>query len=243
MVKKYNDYLNDNFWKWFGKSKIVDDKGNPMIMYHGSPHASNIIDFKNNKGYHFFASDINEADRYSGLKYPQPSDYTLNYKLDKELYNKALNNYNQERKNRIKKFYIKAENPFDPLNMTDKEQESIFSVLHENNTELINYLDIGCGVVSEVISELGYNIDNIENNKNEILEYILTQTADNFFLLEYEIIQDWIKKNGYDSFYTVESGMGVNVAVYSPNQIKSAKNNNGNFSLTSNSIFENITKY
>ena len=26
--------LNDNFWKWFGKSKMVDKQGNPLVFYH-----------------------------------------------------------------------------------------------------------------------------------------------------------------------------------------------------------------
>ena len=28
--------LNNNFWKWFGNSKVVDDNGNPQIFYHGT---------------------------------------------------------------------------------------------------------------------------------------------------------------------------------------------------------------
>lgn len=28
--------LNDNFWKWFGNSKMKDSDGNPTIFYHGS---------------------------------------------------------------------------------------------------------------------------------------------------------------------------------------------------------------
>jgi hypothetical protein len=28
--------INDNFWKWFGKSPLKDSKGNPMIFYHGT---------------------------------------------------------------------------------------------------------------------------------------------------------------------------------------------------------------
>jgi hypothetical protein len=31
-----NPVLNDNFWKWFGNSKIVDAEGNPIICYHGT---------------------------------------------------------------------------------------------------------------------------------------------------------------------------------------------------------------
>ena len=28
--------LNDNFWKWFGNSKIIDKNGNPFVCYHGT---------------------------------------------------------------------------------------------------------------------------------------------------------------------------------------------------------------
>lgn len=32
-IKEYREYLNDNFWNWFGDSKVVDDKGNPLVVY------------------------------------------------------------------------------------------------------------------------------------------------------------------------------------------------------------------
>ena len=25
-----------NFWKWFGDSKVVDDQGRPLVVYHGT---------------------------------------------------------------------------------------------------------------------------------------------------------------------------------------------------------------
>lgn len=31
-----NTNLNDNFWLWFGNSKTIDSKGNPIIYYHGT---------------------------------------------------------------------------------------------------------------------------------------------------------------------------------------------------------------
>ena len=29
--------INDAFYKWFRDSKVVDSKGNPLIVYHGNP--------------------------------------------------------------------------------------------------------------------------------------------------------------------------------------------------------------
>ena len=40
--------LNDNFWKWFGNSKCVDEKGNPLVVYHGT--SDEFQNFDRNKG-------------------------------------------------------------------------------------------------------------------------------------------------------------------------------------------------
>ena len=39
--------LNDNFWKWFGNSKVVDNQGNPLVCYHGTTSKFDI--FNNDK--------------------------------------------------------------------------------------------------------------------------------------------------------------------------------------------------
>lgn len=36
--------LNDNFWKWFNGSKIVDSEGNPLVCYHGSSNTFSVFD-------------------------------------------------------------------------------------------------------------------------------------------------------------------------------------------------------
>ena len=41
------DKLNDNFWKWFGNSKCVDEQGKPLVFYHGTK--SNFTNFDMNK--------------------------------------------------------------------------------------------------------------------------------------------------------------------------------------------------
>lgn len=48
ILREYNNNnLNDNFWKWFGNSKVVDEDGNPMICYHGTD--SDFKSFDKNK--------------------------------------------------------------------------------------------------------------------------------------------------------------------------------------------------
>ena len=222
----FESFLNDNFKKWFGDSKVVDDKGNPMVMYHGSPHIDDIKEFKNTKGYNFFTSSENEASRYTG--------------------GVAGSYYGDVHK--VGKFYIKALNPFDPTKMSESELESI-SKLFKDNPNIIK--TISEDMVHEVIENFDWYWDNDYNSKlkpieilyekgysdSDILIVLITKSLDNYILLENETVQEWIISNGYDSFITLESGGGdFNIAVYNANQIKSV-NNNGNYSDSSN-VFE-----
>lgn len=47
--------LSDNFWNWFGNSKIKDEKGNPIIVYHSS-----------NCDFNMFKRNPNDEDRIGG---------------------------------------------------------------------------------------------------------------------------------------------------------------------------------
>lgn len=215
-LKEYNTFKNDNFKNWFGNSKIVDKQGKPMIMYHGSPHIDKIEEFENEKGYHFFTSSKWEADRY-----------TPSYMNDEEKY---------EDGKYIKQFYIKALKPFDPLNMTDSENISLIS-LFKNNENMID--DFKKTIIEYMEEEVMYMKETLMlmlNGTSENVKLLFggLRILDNYILLEHSIIQEWIKSNGYDSYYTIESGGDdVNVAVYNSNQIKSI-NNNGNFSNSPN---------
>ena len=71
--------LNDNFWKWFGNGKIVEND-KPMICYHGSTEKNiNVFDFskisynKGNEGHYghgiYFSTDIIEAKTYGSEIY------------------------------------------------------------------------------------------------------------------------------------------------------------------------------
>lgn len=34
--EEFSSKLNKNFWKWFNNSKVVDNDGKPLVVYHGS---------------------------------------------------------------------------------------------------------------------------------------------------------------------------------------------------------------
>lgn len=93
------------FKKWFGNSKIVDEKGEPLIVYHGTPNAGFDV-FRDNS---HFSSNKNYADIYqnqgaSSLSYKKTADNPDTYAVylsikkpfdtrDKEARNIFLNEY------------------------------------------------------------------------------------------------------------------------------------------------------
>jgi hypothetical protein len=63
--------FNENFWIWFGNSKVIDNSGNPLIVYHGTEKSFNTFKLKNVNTYsnnvfgYFFTSNRKMADLYS----------------------------------------------------------------------------------------------------------------------------------------------------------------------------------
>jgi hypothetical protein len=224
-IKIFKDYSNEKFKEWFGESKIIDEKtGKPLVMYHGSPHIDNIKEFETKKGYFFFTSEPMEAARYTGK-----------------------NGWDEEQKF-IRTFYVKCQNPFNATKMNDTEKDGIYPILKSEGVKILTESYDGCNLREDVWdffegrSEESKDIEWVINDPDmnfEFCKHMFENHCDNYVILELPIVQDWIKSNGYDGFYTLESGWGLNLAVYGKNQVKSATDNNGNFSLRSGNIFEN----
>jgi hypothetical protein len=91
-----------NFFRWFGKSKIVDDSGRPQVMYHGT--TKDITSFKRGEDVQaiFVTSNTAVANRFAGaLKF---SDSPLAFNTDAP--NGSV----------VYPLYVRAENPFDYQN-------------------------------------------------------------------------------------------------------------------------------
>ena len=63
------------FKKWFGNSKVVDDNGKPLLMYHGTPSFEGYVfkpfETKNRAGNidgYYFTSSVDDANDYAGLE-------------------------------------------------------------------------------------------------------------------------------------------------------------------------------
>jgi len=55
-----NEQTLQNFWNWFNGSKVVDEQGRPLVVYHGT--MSDFNEFNTN--YVFSTNDIETAKRY-----------------------------------------------------------------------------------------------------------------------------------------------------------------------------------
>ncbi len=57
-------HLKDDFFEWFGNSKIVDKNGNPLLVYHGTNTKFDSFRVGENR-YVYFTNSKNLADKYA----------------------------------------------------------------------------------------------------------------------------------------------------------------------------------
>lgn len=168
-----------NFKNWFGDSKVVDDQGKPLVMYHGTP--ANFEEFGTGpRGAIFVSSDPKFANDYAGGEYSFDIGGTPN----------------------IMPLYVKASNPFDYSN--PEHVKKIQDLIPKTGEE---YFDAP-------ISDL---------------------SSGDWAIIELKVVQDAIKKAGFDAFYVKEEGVR-NLGVFDPTQIKSAIGNVGTFDPKNPSI-------
>lgn len=84
--------LNENFYKWFGNSKVVDKNGNPMICYHGTGKG----------GFEVFQPKIGYT-----TKPKQQVDLGSHFSIDKEY----AKEYAKGKKPKVYECFLKIENP------------------------------------------------------------------------------------------------------------------------------------
>lgn len=56
---------SEEFWKWFGDSKIVDSDGRPLVVYHGT--SEKIDEFHPSDDVVYFSAHKNISDGYGGI--------------------------------------------------------------------------------------------------------------------------------------------------------------------------------
>ncbi len=120
--KKIAQTETKQFKKWFGKSKVVDESGKPMVMYHGTTADFNIFSKEKAKRPGFFF--VPEARR-----------------------KKVAGYYSQGNPNGIKAVYLKIENPListtaekiDPLLKNHGDHDGIIRIADSDMPEMTYY--------------------------------------------------------------------------------------------------------
>lgn len=130
-----NDIINDNFFKWFGNSKVVDYNNNPLICYHGTNYNFTDFDIKHfNKnepsGDYIGAGFYFTTSKEMALKYGVSNIIDCYLKIEKPL---IINNYDEfielmirvfgydDNNQRIPKYFIlKKESPITIYNTIKK---------------------------------------------------------------------------------------------------------------------------
>ena len=98
-----------NFWNWFGNSKVVDEQGRPLVVYHMSDYKFNTFDISKQqgrtwgKGFYFSSDKLgnhlygeNEYVCYLKAKNPYITNFPKTYNEFVKLCNEILNYNNKE---------------------------------------------------------------------------------------------------------------------------------------------------
>lgn len=73
-----------NFWRWFGDSKVVDEQGRPLVVYHGSAYKFDEFDNVFGRRGIYFTSDKELSKTYT-LRSTRDSIYNVYLKIEKPL--------------------------------------------------------------------------------------------------------------------------------------------------------------
>lgn len=207
------DTNNDNFKIWFGSSKVLDESGNPMVMYHGSCHNFDTFDRKtikyvgcNGDGF-YFTPDKNYAKTYGA---------------------------------NVNAYYLRIEHPLTPntKSLTYSDYQKILNYINKDEDYKDNLKNYG------YFEDRDYRAfrDKLAREFSQKTDYIslfdLTNTTTGSIKYLFDIISKVTDKK-FDGVISEVFGEWV---VFDSNQIKSATNNNGNYSLTSNNINEGINQ-
>lgn len=255
LTESVDPKLNNNFWKWFGNSKVVDKKEKPLVVYHGSG-ANNIQEFDPSKGFNvdaiYFSDKLSVASHWSG-------DYLVKKKVqieETEDVNKLLKTLNEFVKAKIVNYdgYYRLDLKYDDGNESS-------SPLGEKIDD--RYYQKGDGTKTDLVKILQRDIETFafksENSGNYACYLSIQKPLEiyagkkPYWKIEFmgkevntETIASYAKQNGYDGaiIYDVyetdyENQLCNDYIVFDSRQIKSVYNN-GEWSSTSKNINESV---
>ncbi len=194
------------FKNWFGDSKVVDEDGNPLVVYHGTADIIEAFDERyggettanNEYGAFFFANDKEIAEDYSRQAYIRRYEgrdreelenyYKEQFNLTDEEIDNILDDLEEAAENQIKTVdvYLKIENP-----IIIDNQYNVSPV--QDIQELIGWAKEG--IYSDVVEKYVDIYGNQKYDESDIEDYreeIETRARENYGLEEDEEIEDYM---------------------------------------------------
>ena len=234
--------LNDNFWKWFGNSKMKNKKGKPIPFYHTTYSDISVFEpVVYNKG-KFTPSDKG-TDHFHFSKY---KEWTDNFAKDEF----SRSGYKNRKTYEV---YLKIENPL------------VILPIERTNNDWVKYLNSkGINISLEELlhmSTFGNDFDDVKNyrlpkglkkeEKDKWLKNAIEQEKQWYASKKCQfwkvirnsnkVLSSYCKEAGFDGILMRDTNRNnaknLTVIVFDSNQIKSI-NNNGNWSEDSNNINE-----
>ena len=198
-----------NFWKWFGDSITVDNRGNPIVLFHGTPE-----DFEEPNSLFFWAAiDSKVSEHYTYKKLYDDSDRSI-----------PATNSN------IMPVYFKITNPFegDALPKMCEVVEFVTEAYKQSgefDESFRFYLD-----------ELRKYAEESNLHEETTHNYGYWHESDLYFGDEGALrIKEMLIHLGFDGIHFTEDGVST-YAIFNPNQVKSALGNSGEYNSSNNAI-------
>ena len=238
--QQYAQVRTREFKEWFGDwendpknaSKVVDENGEPLVAYHGTPWGE-FTEFKHfqpntgdrtKSGSLYFGTSKFMVQRYTRGDYNkgknQPKIYEVFLNIKNPYYNiSGVINSTKELIDNIKEFYDAIGNDDIYQNIVDKTLSN-YNLTNETNGKFYNYN------IYEIISNY-YKNNNLNNEFNDFTKRLINDKKHDgmFFVTKEELDTKNIKLDNKQ------------IWVINPNQIKSATDNIGTFSKEDNNIY------
>lgn len=264
-----NSDASDNFKSWFGNSKVVDQNGDPMIVYHGTNDDVEIFD-KNligssskNMGHYgkgfYFSTNKNESKLYG-------ENIIQAYLSIKKPFTGTNDEFDLLKKHGITSIDDKTDISLDynslykAINKKDKNAATLLKLINDNGYEqgFEKYLDthssettIDLNTIADLY-EKGINVNGINNYVLDILDELGIKDdvkINQGYLYEQNL--HWITELGKNANEVTEvikslgfDGVfyGSEIVAFEPNQIKSV-DNTGSFDVSDpNILFQSEDK-
>jgi hypothetical protein len=211
-----------NFWRWFGDGQLVDSAGRPRVFYHGSRR--NVEKFKTGTADAIFFSPSTIPPNIFIIKKVEELGENTNSGVVYPVYINAKNVFDYENKEHVNK-------------LVDQVMRGAKFKVFSNIKKVVLHPYYSVKMPNEeggVDEEFYVAPESLIEPKKYSKEGLREKLMSGYWpVFETGEVIDAIKKLGFDGFFITEAARGQfykNVAVFSPNQIKSAVGNNGMFS-------------